>query len=227
MKFTSQVYSAASGSIGGITYSRNRGGMYTRARAVPTNPNSVRQVAARAGFSAAVRLWTEDLTGAQRDGWRTYADATPFTDSLGSPLVLTGQQAFVRSISALIGAGIEPSNLSAPTIFNTGPFTPTGGSGASYTPATNIFEFDFSSWDGLTADVAFALIQVGLPANLSANGVPSRFRLGAGGTVNTGNPTLEFLSPWPSSEGKNVTFKVRLYRVDNRLSEAVLLRLAF
>jgi len=43
MKFKSPILSQASGSIAGITFSHNRGGMYVRARAVPTNPGSPQQ----------------------------------------------------------------------------------------------------------------------------------------------------------------------------------------
>ena len=51
MKFTSQVYTQASGSVGGLTYSHNRSGMYTRARSTPTDPASTLQLERRSNFS--------------------------------------------------------------------------------------------------------------------------------------------------------------------------------
>lgn len=116
MKFTSPVYSAASGSIAGLTYSHNRGGMYTRARAVPTNPNSPSQQAARNAFSDLATSWRETLNDGQRDGWETYAANTPLTDALGSELILTGQQMYCRCNAPRLRAGFA-SVTTYPTNF--------------------------------------------------------------------------------------------------------------
>lgn len=118
MKFKSQVFTQASGSIGGQTFSHNRGGMYTRARAIPTNPNSPRQALARAALTASVMQWNS-LTDAQRAGWDNYAQNTPVTNVLGDQIILSGQQQFVRSNSYRIRAGLAVVSA-APVIFNTG-----------------------------------------------------------------------------------------------------------
>ena len=47
MKILSALATAVSGSIGGITGSHNRGGMYLRSRVIPVNPQTVDQLAAR------------------------------------------------------------------------------------------------------------------------------------------------------------------------------------
>lgn len=119
MKFKSQVMTQASGSIGGTTYSHNRGGMYTRARAIPTNPNSIRQQAVRSMFGLGVQAWTSTLTQGQRDAWTAYADATPVTNVFGDQIVLTGQQMFLRGNVIRAQAGLSVA-FDGPTVMNTG-----------------------------------------------------------------------------------------------------------
>lgn len=114
MKYTSMVYSAASGSVGGLTYSRNRGGLYTRRRAIPTNPATEAQGIARTNMATAVSLWTNTLTSAQRAGWNTYAQNTPTVDVLGQAQTLSGQQMFVRNTTTRLVAGL-PNILAGPT----------------------------------------------------------------------------------------------------------------
>lgn len=117
---------AASGAVGSVVASHNRGGQYLRARVTPTNPNTPRQAAIRAALGGAIQQWTQGLTGAQRDGWRLYAQNTPTTNRLGDTIHLTGQNMWVRQAaiirqfqtSGLTGAA--GPNPVAPTIFNTG-----------------------------------------------------------------------------------------------------------
>jgi hypothetical protein len=129
MKFKSQVYTQASGSIGGITYSRNKGGMYTRARSTPTNPNTLRQQIARAAMGGMVNMWNT-ITEANRETWRLYAANTPVLDKLGEMINLSGQQMFNRTNSFIdmmlyylvaIGGGPSLAPLNdGPTTYNTG-----------------------------------------------------------------------------------------------------------
>ncbi|GAH61532.1 unnamed protein product, partial [marine sediment metagenome] len=64
-----------SGSVAGSTHARNRFGNYMRARTKPVNPNSARQVTARAVIGFLTARWHENLTDEQRNLWRVYADA--------------------------------------------------------------------------------------------------------------------------------------------------------
>jgi hypothetical protein len=97
MKFLSQIITAASGSVGGATWSRNAAGMYIRARATPVNPNTSRQSAVRAAMSSMVVYWHSTLTAAERAAWDTYAANTPLTDPLGQQQTVSGQNMFLRS----------------------------------------------------------------------------------------------------------------------------------
>ena len=82
-----------SGSIEGVTSSRNRYGQYKRTRAVPVNPNTSAQGTARARMAVAAAAW-RTLTDAQRAGWRDLGLSMNKTDSLGQSYNLTGFQAY-------------------------------------------------------------------------------------------------------------------------------------
>ena len=127
MKLTPTLGGAYSGSIGGLTASHNKGGQYLRRRSVPTNPNTLRQQLVRSILGGLVNTWSDDLTDAERQAWRDYAQNTPVTDSLGQSMTLSGLNMFVRSNSALAqvvanpGLGVSlPVLEAAPVVFNTG-----------------------------------------------------------------------------------------------------------
>lgn len=115
MKYKSALMTQASGSIAGMTASRNRGGSYLRARVVPVNPNTERQGQARANMAQIVGAWSVDLSEADRDAWTAYAAATPVIDRLGDQLILTGQQMFIKTQLTRLIAGLG--------IVNAGPVT--------------------------------------------------------------------------------------------------------
>ena len=96
MKFTSgPTIGAASGSIGGTTYSRNRYGQYTRVRAIPTRSTTIYAQAAKAILAAQSQAWAA-RTDAERAAWTAWAQTHPVTDSLGQSQVLTGHAAYVQ-----------------------------------------------------------------------------------------------------------------------------------
>jgi hypothetical protein len=105
MKFLSQTYTAVSGSIGGITYANNKGGMYARGRGQTTNPSSPRQIAQRMYFADAIEKWTNLLTPTQREDWNSYAANVPLLDTLGQSRFVSGQNHYVRVYIATMLAG--------------------------------------------------------------------------------------------------------------------------
>ncbi len=152
MKFKSQVFTAVSGSIGGITYARNRGGLYTRARAIPVNPNSTDQQIVRANFAFLVDQWTNTLTDTQRAAWTTYAENTPVTDRLGDQITLTGQQMYLRNNSIRLRDGLA--------VVQEGP---SGGGGIPLSPVTllitvTVFNLLFDDTDSWAYEDAGGLI---------------------------------------------------------------------
>lgn len=94
------------GSIGGTTFSRNRGGAYARQRVTPVNPQSAAQQAQRARVSELAGLWGSTLTQAQRDGWKVFADNFPITDVFGDTLVLSAAQAYTRINCRLLAGAL-------------------------------------------------------------------------------------------------------------------------
>lgn len=95
----------ARGSTAGITYSRNKGGSYQRARVTPTNPNTSAQAAQRSRISQLSQEWSNVLTQAERDDWAIFGVNFPTTDVFGEVIQLTGLQAFTRINSRIMAAG--------------------------------------------------------------------------------------------------------------------------
>ena len=91
----SQIFTAVSGSIGGLTFFRTRHSSITiRAKVVPTDPNTASQQTVRTNMSGAVSGW-QSLTSAQRDAWSAYAAHTPWLNALGQVVSLTGQSMYI------------------------------------------------------------------------------------------------------------------------------------
>lgn len=95
---------AISGSIGGTTYSHNRGGMYMRNRAIPTKATSVPAENQKARIALFSQAWG-GLTEAQRLQWSTWANQNTITNALGAQITMSGHQAFVHINARLNFAG--------------------------------------------------------------------------------------------------------------------------
>lgn len=120
MLFTSQTIASASGSAGGLTASRNRFGMYFRAKTMPVDPATLQQVLARARFRGLAVTW-KSLTEVQRELWETYATNTPMQNRLGQTVFLTGFNHFIRSNAPRLQVGLGLLS-DAPTIFGLAAF---------------------------------------------------------------------------------------------------------
>lgn len=97
----------ARGSIAGNTFSRNKGGAYSRQRVTGINPNTPLQNEVRTILSQLATEWSSLLTQTQRDGWGTFAQNFPITNNLGAVIYLTGQQAYQRINQRLLNAGLS------------------------------------------------------------------------------------------------------------------------
>lgn len=94
------------GSQAGTTFSRNRGGAYTRNRVTPLNPQSARQQSVRNSMLELSTVWGTVLTQSQRDAWVAFANSWPTTDKFGASIVLSGLQMFSRQNMTLLQAGL-------------------------------------------------------------------------------------------------------------------------
>lgn len=93
-----------SGSQANTTASRNRFGQYYRTRAVPVNPSSTAQQAARARLQLNSAGWRL-LTSAQRQGWNDLGAQMTRQDPLGQTVTLTGFMAYMSVNNNNLAAG--------------------------------------------------------------------------------------------------------------------------
>jgi len=122
MLIKSPVIAAGSGSIAGLTASHNKGGLYLRARTIPTNPGTTLQTAVRAAMASLSVLWQDTLTALQRLAWETYAENVPLINKLGDPINVTGLNMYIRSNVGRLQAGL-PRVDDGPSTFNLGEYT--------------------------------------------------------------------------------------------------------
>jgi hypothetical protein len=220
MLFTSPVYSQASGSIAGITFSHNRGGMYTRARVTPTDPSSFRQQEMRTAMGTLAPYWGETLTAGERAAWDLYGDNVPMINPLGQTIFLTGQQHFLRCNLPRLQNELAILDV-APTNFNLGTFTAPTIDEANDAPVISIA---FDNTDAWAVGVGYMFVYGGKaqgPGRAFYKG-PWRFAGASEGGGPPGSP-LDFISQYPLAIGNLVWAMVRFMQVDGRLSLPVIL----
>ena len=218
MKFLSQMVTAASGSIGGITYSHNKGGMYQRARATPTNPGSPFQSQVRQLMADLSNAWNNILSEGQRVTWDVYAFNVPVIDSLGQQIQLTGLNMYVRSNVPRLQAGLARVDT-APLVYNLGSFTePT----ATIDTANDEIDVAFTNTDEWAGETGSAmLIYASRPQNLSINFFKGPYRFAG---LIPGDDTTPPTSPSPEplpfdvGAGQRIFWRARVTRLDGRLS---------
>lgn len=131
MKFTSNLLVQASGSVGGSTYSRNRGGQYIRNRSKPTNPNTPAQSAVRNALSVVSNYYANTCTAAQRGDWQAFANSNPVINSVGNSQKLSALQMFMKVNIPLFQAGglsaIQADSPGAVTLLSALSYGPTLG----------------------------------------------------------------------------------------------------
>jgi hypothetical protein len=118
MAITTSIHGELRGSIGGNTWSRNKGGMYIRQRITPTNPNSSRQQTTRNFIADCAVAWASTLTEAEREEWREWAETNTWKNSLGVDIALTALDWFTMVNTRLLDVAAakitSPGDLSAP-----------------------------------------------------------------------------------------------------------------
>lgn len=137
IKFGATVVGAR-GTLGGITFSANKSGPYIKQWARSSTPRSALQQAQRITWATSAEQW-QNLTGAQRTGWDTFASTTapPEVDAFGDDYRISGFAWYTRSTSLRAAGGFVPLgtapvsyNVHVPVVTNL-LFFITGGTGAS------------------------------------------------------------------------------------------------
>lgn len=222
MKFKSPVYSQASGSIAGITYSHNRGGMYARARTTPTNPNSDAQQLVKAAMASVSSAWVQTLDQGERDAWDVYAAQVPIPDSLGELRNIGGLGHYNRTNVIRVQNGLARIDV-APVIYDLGTFTPLSIE-EIIEPADVLLNFtNTDDWAGPDVGHCFALIS--RPQNVSINFFKGPFR-SAGFLAGAASPPVSphtFTGAFPFLPGAKVFCQYRIQQGDGRTSLPVVL----
>lgn len=209
----------ARGSVGGIVFSRNRGGSYIRNRTVPTDPGTTQQVAIRVHLANLANHWVNTLTAAKRALWDAYADAVHLPNSLGQDRNVGGLGMYCRTNVPCLQWGKTRID-DAPTIFDTGEFTaPTI---ASITAATDVLSLNFTAEDvWATENDSGMLVYCSRPMNPTRNYFKGPYRYadaveGADPAPPTSPQAINL--PFPVEAGHKVFIQVRVLRADGRLS---------
>ncbi len=107
MLITGNYVNTMSGSLGGVTASRNKGGQYLRARAVPTTSTTVPALLAKATLGSASTHFST-LSTAERTSWDRYGTLRPEINALGMAKILSGIAAHNRIFTRMTRAGDSP-----------------------------------------------------------------------------------------------------------------------
>lgn len=223
MKFKSPVFSQVSGSIAGITFSHNRGGLYTRSRTIPVNPGSASQIAVRANFSGLVSTWINVLTTVQRTAWALYALNTPLVDRLGDALILTGQQMYVRCNSARLRGGLARVDV-GPTVFGEALLSGIAVPSLLSPTLLNVPYDNTNPW--ATAIDGGMIVQVGTPENPTINFFKGPYRFADTELGDPVPPTSPFVvvTPFTFTNGQAFFLRIRSSEADGRISAAQFFR---
>lgn len=217
MKFKSALVTQSSGSVGGATFAHNQGGLYIRARSIPTNPSSAFQVAVRNNMATLSNAWSNILTAAQRAAWTTYAANVTLVNALGDAIHVSGIAMYNRTNTPRLQAGVSRLDA-APTTFNLGSFTNPTITCVASTGNLSIAFTNTDSW--ATAVGGYMLVYASRPQSPGINffNGPYRFTGKIAGAVTPPTSPVTLATPFPVVAGQKVFFDVRVSQVDGRLS---------
>jgi len=181
-----------SGSIGGITFSRNAYGPYAKRKASPVQPQTPAQMANRSAWSGIAKAWTADLNQGQRDGWAGLATRVSFTDVFGLPQKLAANTLFQMINMQLYTAGVvrldaAPLNLNVRSIVS--------ANFGSFNPGDSSFEVDFVQ--DCTATEKLVLLGV-KNVNPGVSFVKGDLRIVS---VSAAAQTASWIADWPVAGG--------------------------
>lgn len=217
MKFKSALVTQASGSVGGATFAHNKGGLYIRARSIPTNPNTEYQQAVKNNMALLSQAWVQQLTDAQRTAWAAYAQNTPVVNSLGDTVVISGISMYVRCNAPRLQAGLSridpgPTTPGQPTVTSVD-VTMVQVSGDT----TVTFAAVTGSWRGVGGGLMIYL-SPGLSVGKNFYKGPFRFAGVIPGAATPPTSPQEVTSPFTYAVGQRVFWRARATDPAGRLS---------
>jgi len=192
--------------------------MYTRARAIPTNPNSPQQQAIRNGMATLSNRWYNQLSSTQRDDWDTYAKNVPVSNRLGEQITLSGINHYLRSNTAAVALGLTPID-DAPTTFNLGEFSsPSFGIDAAADEVDITFD---NTDDWANEDGARMFVYCSRPQNASVNYFKGPYRFAGtidGDSVAAPATPAAIALPFVAVVGQRIFVRVFVQRAAGRVS---------
>ncbi|MBA7629061.1 hypothetical protein ES703_36559 [subsurface metagenome] len=209
-----------SGSTGGTVYSHNRYGAYIRARSIPVNPNTDRQIAVRNTLRSLSIGWENVLTPEERAKWDEYAANVVWKNRFGDSVKLTGLAHYIRTnLPYFLAFGTTIAK--APSIFNIAVAELKLHVTAAESVQVVVVAFDdLAAW--CSEDGAYQVVYMGLPQNPNIKffGGPYR-KMGviAGSSTTPATSNVEMPAAFPVSEGQRIWVRTRIGRKDGRLSE--------
>ena len=218
MKYSGSIAGELSGSLGGITASRNRGGPFLRMRVTPTNPNTALQSIIRTITQYLAVAWANSLTQDQRDAWDNWNLQTP-----GFPG--TGIDAYVRcNLPRMYCDEVFASTLGVfddpPLTFDVGSFTPIAITTIDASASQITFTFENTdTWAILDGGGLF--IYASPPVNGSRKNYFGKYNLLGvvpGDTTTPPTSPKVISTPFTAVVGQRVFVKVRATQADGRLS---------
>lgn len=219
MLYKSALVTAASGSIGGITASHNKGGNYLRARTIPTDPGTVQQQVVRGAVANLMARWVETLSEAQREDWKTWAINVPSINALGESRTLPANACYARCNVPRIQAGLPIIDF-APTVFDLAVLT--GFTIVAVDSGAGTIDIGFDEGDAwVIADGAALLVYCSRQQNESIQYFKGPYRfagavLGDSATPPTSPATLTL--PFPVAVDNKVFAQGRVTQADSRPS---------
>ncbi len=209
-----------SGSVGGTVYSHNRYGAYIRARSIPVNVNSDRQVAVRNVLRNLAIAWENVLAPEERAKWDEYAANVSWANKFGDKVRLTGLAHYVRTNVPYFLA-FASTIAKAPDIFNLAAAEAKLHVTGAESVQVLVVAFDDSA-EWCSEDGAYQVAYMGLPqnANIKFFGGPYRkMQVIAGSSTTPATSNVEMPAAFPIAEGQRVWVQTRIGRADGRLSE--------
>jgi len=222
MKIKSALATSISGSIGGLTGSHNRGGLYLRARRVPTNPNTYSQAIVRGILGAISSRWGT-LAASQHSAWNTFASNVPVINALGDSITLSGQQWYVKANTLLLRNGVAAVD-DAPTVFALASLTqPVLASAAELTQDLSL---EFTNTDDWANETDGGLqVQVSRPQSpgVTYYGGPWLKSTTIDGSATPPTSPATIGSIYTIAAGQKMWVRVTAFRADGRPSPAMIL----
>jgi len=163
------IVSDIRGKHGGLVFSKNRGGNYTRRKVTPVNPKSTSQVTSRALFAQLAQQW-RTLTQASQNSWIAAVTGYAKTNIFGDLKNPTGTQLFIKvNANLVVSGGAKITTPAAPkgvSVVTIGALTYTSG-----TPALSL------AYSANVPALTRIIVSATPPLSAGVNFVKSQFRV--------------------------------------------------